>query len=51
MFGGDRGNIALEGRGETVFCIMSILPKSLIFEIKHCLMDLYKVCSNGGPGI
>ena len=25
--------------------------RALIFNIEHCLIDLYKVCSNGGPGV
>ena len=24
-------------------------PRALIFGMKHCLVDLYQVCSNGGP--
>ena len=23
-------------------------PRALIFGMKHCLVDLYQVCSNGG---
>ena len=26
-------------------------PRALIFDMEHCLMDLYQICSNGGPGI
>ena len=26
-------------------------PRALIFGMEHCLMDLYQVCSNGGPGV
>ena len=25
-------------------------PRLLIFGKKHCLEDLYQICSNGGPG-
>ena len=26
-------------------------PRALIYGMQHCLVDLYQVCSNGGPGI
>ena len=26
-------------------------PRALICGMYHCLMDLYQVCSNGGPGV
>ena len=26
-------------------------PRALIFDMKHCLIDLYQVCSNGAPGV
>ena len=26
-------------------------PRALIFGMLHCLVDLYQVCSNGGPGL
>ena len=26
-------------------------PRALIFDMEHCLMDLYQISSNGGPGI
>ena len=26
-------------------------PRALIFGMQHCLVDLYQVCSNGGPGV
>ena len=46
--------MALQQGGGGVNCFllcMPILPRSLIFEIKHCLMDFYTVCSNGSPGV
>ena len=27
------------------------MPRVLIFEMKHCLVGLYRVCSNGASGI
>ena len=29
----------------------SARPRALIFGMWHCLMDLFQVCSNGGPGV
>ena len=29
----------------------TIRPRALIFGMQHCLVDLYQVCSNGGPGV
>ena len=29
----------------------TVRPRALIFGMKHCLVDFYQVCSNGGPGI
>ena len=26
-------------------------PRTLIFGMKHCLVDLYQVSSNDGPGV
>ena len=26
-------------------------PRALTFNMKHCLIDLYQVCSNYGPGV
>ena len=26
-------------------------PRALIFGMEHCLVDLYQVYSNGGPGV
>ena len=26
-------------------------PRALIFGMEHCLVDLYQICSNGGPGV
>ena len=26
-------------------------PRALIYDLKHCLVDLYQVCSVGGPRV
>ena len=26
-------------------------PRALLFGLKHCVVDLYQVCSDSGPGV
>ena len=26
-------------------------PRLLLFSMKHCLVNIYQICSNGGPGV